>query len=321
MLVEELPIASIDVQSETYRISESLDSLRLEKSLCEVGQLNPVLLLPNGDKGFIPVCGFRRLQALLNIGAARAFARVLPPELATPLAAFRTALWDNLGHRELSDLEKARALHNLKHFCGVDNDILIREYLPVLGLVPHKNMLRTYLALNSVLPHLKPLLIDGRVTLASAARIAGWGRDDQFAIAGAFRSARWSASLQRQLLDLLEELAAVETGGPRGILSRPDIANALGDDALSPFQRGEKVYAILYRWKNPRLSSAEKRFLEGKESLGLPGCVRLSPEPFFETPRLRVEFEAPSPTRFRELAAAVHRASESPRFDELFEVR
>ena len=320
MFADQLPIESIDLQCESYRISESLDSPRLEESLRAVGQLNPVLVLASGEKGFVPVCGFRRLRALANIGAAQVVARVVPAHLAKPIAAFRTALWDNLAHRDLSDLEKARVLHNLKHYCGVDNDSLIREYLPILGLAPHKNSLQTYLTLNSMLPDLRRHLVDGRMTVASAIRIAGWARDDQIGIAAAFGAARWSASLQRQVLDLLEELAFAEGSSLLDIIGRPDIANALGDESLSAFQRGERVHAILYRWKNPRLTSAEKRFLEGRDGLGLPGCIRLSPGPYFETPLLRVEFEAPSPARFRELAAAVQRASESAGFDELFEV-
>ncbi len=320
MLIEEIPLESIETGNETYRISESLDVPRLESSLREVGQLSPLIVVRGPDGELVPVCGFRRLRAMLKIGFTRVLASVLPAG-SEPVDVFRTALWDNLAHRELNDLEKVRTLHVLKSTCGVGQEKLVEEYLPLLGLSAHKNVLRSYLSIASMLPDLRRMLEEGRITLATACRLASWREGDQIEFAAACAKARWSASLQRQLLESLEELALVRADSPSGILKRTEIVEALDEPGLSPFQRGEKVYLILSRWRYPRLSGAEQRFLEGKKSLGLPGCVRLSPEPYFETPRLRVEFEAPTPERFRELAEAVRRASESPRFIDLFEVR
>lgn len=50
--------------------------------------------------------------------------------------------------------------------------------------------------------------------------------------------------------------------------------------------------------RNPRLSMAWEVFLAEKSKLDLPGSVRLSPDPFFERLRLRVEFDVNSAFRF-----------------------
>ncbi len=321
MLFEKISIEAIDAGDERYRISEALVSPALESSLREIGQMNPLTLVEGKGGSLVVVTGFRRVNALKGIGATHALARILPRENSGPLEAFRLAVWDNVAHRELQALEKARALHTLKHTCGASRELLVGTYLPLLGLEPHKNVLQVYLALHNMTPALKHLLMDSRITPAVAERLAGKSPEDQQQIGAAFEKARWSTSLQRQLLDLVEELAVTGKAGFGGVFNRPEIAALLDDVSLSPFQRGEQVYAALYRWRNPRLSRAEEKFRQGKRSLGLPGAVRLTPEPFFETPRLRVEFEAPSPEQFRELAAAVQRAAESPRLAELFEVR
>jgi ParB-like chromosome segregation protein Spo0J len=316
----EVRFERINFDDETFRISEDLDPAPLEESLREVGQLNPVILLDREGSAGIIVCGFRRLRALKRMGADRCLARYLPADRCAPLAALRIALWDNLAHRRLDPLEKARVLNALKNSCGVGQDRLVDSYLKPLGLAPHKNVLKTYLGLHDLDRDLKRLLGEDLITVASAERLAGMTRETQAAIATVLGAARFSASLQRQLLDLIEDVAAIEGRAAGEITKAPEILQAANDASRSPYQRGEAIYTILYRRRNPRLSRAQERFLDGRRRLELPGSVRVTPDPFFERPRIRVEFEAPSAESFREIAGALDRAGRTGDLAQLFEV-
>jgi ParB-like chromosome segregation protein Spo0J len=321
MDIAEVTLDNINLEDETYRISEDLDPAPLEESLREIGQLNPVILLSRSDSGAIVVSGFRRLRALKRFGAGRCLARFLTPDRRTPLAAFRVALWDNLSHRLLDPLEKARVLYALKHTCGVGQEELVESYLRPLGLAPHKNVLKTYLGLHVLDRNLKRFLAEGRITAACAERLAGLSPEAQIALSGVLGSARFSASLQRQLLDLVDDLAAIQNCGADEVVRDPEIVRALNDSSLSPYQRGEAVFKILYRQRNPRLSEAHARFVAGKDRLGLPGSVRVTPDPFFEQPRIHVEFEAPTAETFREIAGALDRAARTGDLAGLFQVK
>jgi len=320
MNTSEVRIESISFEDETYRISEDLDPAPLQESLREVGQLNPVILLEGDGPASIVVCGFRRLRALKRMGADRCMARCLPADRCTTIAAFRMALWDNLANRRLDPLEKARALYTLRNACGVDQEKLVESYLRPLGLAPHKNVLRTYLGLHGLDPDLKRFLGEDRITVATAERLAGMGREAQAAMAVIFEAARFSASLQRQLIDLIEDVASIEGRTAGEIAKDPEIAQAANDASRSPYQRGEAIYRSLYQRRNPRLSRAQARFLDGRRRLELPGSVRLTPDPFFERPNLRVEFEAPSAESFREIACALDRVARTGDLAPLFEV-
>jgi ParB-like chromosome segregation protein Spo0J len=321
MDTDEVPLEKINFDDESYRISEDLDPAPLQESLREVGQLNPVILLDNAGSTGIIVSGFRRLRALKRMRAGRCLARFLPRDRRHPLAAFRIALWDNLAHRQLDPLEKARVLFTLKHTCGVGQGDLVESYLRPLGLAPHKNILRSYLGLHVLAPDLKRFLAEGRITVASAERLAGLSREAQAALAVVFDAARFSASLQRQFLDLIEDLAAIRDCAAAEVAREPEIVPVLNDAGLSPYQRGESIFGILYRCRNPRLSEAHARFLAGKSKLDLPGSVRVTPDPFFEKPRIRVEFEAPSAESFREITCALDRAARTTDLAGLFQVK
>ena len=319
MKVTEVRLDSVNLDEETYRISEDLDPPAIESSLRRIGQLNPVLLHEKAAAGSVIVCGFRRLRALRRLGQASVLARVLPAQATRPLETFRLAIWDNLSHRQFQTLEIARILFTLESTCGLPQDLLVREYLPLLGLPPHRKVLRSHLGLHALNAGLRAQLKDSRLTLAAASRLAAKPPSQQAAFAAALSAVRLTASMQRQFLDLVEEIAVRDNRTIQEILRIPEIPHVLTDGRLSEFQKGEQVCSILYRQRYPRISAAEARFAAEMKRLGLPGDVHLTHDRFFESPSIRVAFEVESPARFRALAAALDEASRSEGLDALFE--
>jgi hypothetical protein len=321
MIFREVPLAAIDFEDETFRISEDLELAEMSSSLHAVGLINPVVLL----EGMIPsrfkiVCGFRRLHGLRNLGVAAAAAKILPSTEFTPVGLFLMAVWDNLSHRRFSPLEAARVLSTFKHTCGIENTALVEFYLPLLGLSPHKNVLQSFLHLHRLHPELRRLLNAGQLTPASAERLAQTAPEIQAGAAPLLGRIRLSASLQREVLDLAEDLAAIIRTTLAAVLSQPEISAIADDAVLSPFQKGERIYSFLYCRRNPRISHAREKFNAEKAALDLPGTVRLSADPFFESPRLRVEFDVSSAQAFRETVEALERSGRKASLDRLFEV-
>jgi len=312
---KEIELDRIDFEDETFRISETLDSPLLLESIRRVGQLAPALVRAGDDCRYSVVSGFRRARALRQLGAPRILARVL--EGLGPAACFDLALWDNLSLRNLETLEQARVVFALKNVFEVAQDRLL-SYLPALGLRAGREAVESCLALHAADPGIRACLRQGLLTPASAAWIAAKPRPLQRQMAELMGPVRLSASLQRKLLDLLEDLAAATDSEIGEALRAPEIRSTLADARRSPFQRGENIYNVLYRKRYPTLQGALDRFAAHRKRLGLPGSVRILPDPYFETPGVRVEFEAPSPGRFRELADALLAASRNPALEGLF---
>jgi len=320
MILKEIALQEIDFQDEMFRISETLDSDPLLESLRAIGQLNPAALT-SSDSGYLIVCGFRRLCALKALGENRVLAWILPKKDSTPARCFEFALWDNLSHRQLSPLEKARVVFKLTNVFGVSQQTVMKVYLPVLGLTPHQAVLRSCLSLYRAHPGLQKCLIEGRLTQSSVEKLAEKSVQVQERLAQLMNQIRLSASLQKKVLNLLEELTAIsgtEFGEP---LCAPEAIQIINDSQLSFFQRGEKLNGLLYQMRYPRLSKAVDKFSADRQLLGLPGSIRISADPFFETGDLRVEFDASSPEQFRKLADALRSASRNPVLEELFNAR
>jgi hypothetical protein len=319
MTTREISFEEIDAENEMFRISEELDPPAMLDSLREIGQLNPVVLLEQGARKIV-VCGFRRLRAMRKLGKPQILARILPGD-CEPVRAYKMALWDNISQRELNPLEKARVLFGLRSRVGVPDDSIIRNYMPLLALSPAENILRSFLLLHGTQPELRKCFAEGHLTHGSLEVIATMPEAAQARIAFLMRTIRLSASSQKKFLGLLEDLADSADAQPDALLDGPEILDIANDSRLSPFQRGEKIYEVLHRRRNPRLSQATDRFLAQLRGFRFPGSIRIRAHPFFEEPGLHVEFDASNPECFRDLAAMLEQAAESAEFKNLFIVK
>lgn len=319
MDLKTIQIEEINIDDETYRISEDLDSKSVLASLKEVGQLNPVLLLDHTPLKII-VCGFRRIRALKELNESRVMAWILSKDSHGMLRRFELSLWDNLSHRQLNPLENSRLLYKLRNVCNVSEETLVEAYLPLLGLEPHESVLKSHLRLDGIHSVLRHCLLKNQLTFSSVDMLAAMPYPVQGRIALLMNKIRLSASLQRKVLDILAELSAVAGESMDAPLDNPAVQSILVDRDLSPSQKGEKVHEVLYRMKYPELSKALDRFQSGKKALALPGSIRIIPHPFFENEDLRVEFQAANAEHFRELTDALQKAAQSSKLDELFRV-
>lgn len=317
--MQETSIKDIDVNCEEFRISETLDSPAVVESLRELGQLNPVVLLDRIPR--LIVCGFRRIRALQQLGRTQVLAHLFPESAGNALHPFELALRENLSHRQLDPLEKARAIDKLQSLCRMSRDRLLQVYFPLLGLAPHETVLAGYAALHAVHPLLRRCLLEGSLTLSSVEVLARRSHQEQSRFASLMSAVRLSASLQKKVLGLLEDLSGMSDVPLDEPLQDAEIRSMLEDARLSPFQKGDRLHAILYRARNPRLSSARERFQEKRDRLDLPGSIRIIPHPFFETNDIRVEFDAPDAGRFRELAAALQQAAQRQELEGLFQLK
>ncbi len=316
MVTQEISLHEIDAQDDTFRISEDLDPPAIRDSLREIGQLNPVVLLEKGERKIV-VCGFRRVRALRKLGTPGILARMLPKD-CDPVRSFKIALWDNLAHRQLNPLEKARVLANLRNQFGVPEASILSDYLPILDLSPAESVLQSFLLLHRIDPALRRCFAEGRLTHASLDALAAKPQALQDRVAILMGKIRLSASLQRKFLELIEDLESAGGIPSAEVLNAPEIHEMADDIRLSPFQRGEKVYEALYRRRNPRLSKASDHFLLQLKRIQFPDPIRIRAHPFFEEPGLHVEFDANDPEQFRDLIAALQRAAAASEFEGLF---
>ncbi|MBU2552426.1 MAG: ParB N-terminal domain-containing protein [Proteobacteria bacterium] len=261
-----------------FQLSWGYDPAPLKKSLDQVGQISPLVLLTR-PPGYRLVCGYRRRRALKELGVREYHALILAPEV-TEQEALMLALEDNLGHRMFNDTEKAMALRSLARF--LDPGDLATIYLPRLGLPPTPEFLDRYLKLVELGPEGLDALASGVLDPETAETLLELSPDDRAAASSLLDALRPGLNKRRQILTWLTEIARRDERTLAGILSEPGFRAILDDESLNRPLRTARVRTLLYARRYPVVSRLESERAARMRALRLPPSIRLKPPLNFE---------------------------------------
>jgi hypothetical protein len=194
----------------------------LVDSVKTVGMINPPVV-----RGPEVVCGYRRLLAAQALGWDRVTAWIVSESELTPGAAVELGLRDNLGHRGVSEAEKARAVEILIRRLGLPTEWVRTHVLPLLGRAPRARVVRTYLAVGSSSRSVLHLLDEGRIGLGTAHTLASLSEADQRDLCRLLGSLGTGTNTGREIVEGLVDLALREERNIRSVLADDWIAAAL----------------------------------------------------------------------------------------------
>ena len=159
--IRDLPVAAIDPNP--YQPRKDFDPRRLEElgeSIRRHGLLQPVVVIPNGDR-WILVAGERRLRAHKLIGAERIRAIVADVDLGH-LRMRELALVENIQRENLNPIELAEAYRELLEVHGITHE--------ELAAIVHKSrsQITNTLRLLSLSAYARKALTEGRLSQGHA---------------------------------------------------------------------------------------------------------------------------------------------------------
>jgi len=198
--------------------------------------------------------------------------------------AVLVSLLERISRGELNDVERARAVRKFQEN-GWRPDELSQSLFPLLGIKMNA-ITREQLETLLQVPHeIQARVASAQMHLHTAHRLYGWGER-------APQIARWFVLLslgvnkQRELLDLMDEVARVQRMEPEALVG-----------LLEEIRSSEPIPRVYDAWikelksrRYPRLTEAERQFEESRARFKLPGQIQLTAPPFFEENRYRVTF-------------------------------
>lgn len=282
-------LADIDFDDATYRVTTNDDNTGLAASIGQVGLLCPPILAA-GRHGLRVVSGFRRLDACRRLGITQVTARVAAPGAGE----WRRACWavaENAGQRPLDPVERGRALRLLRD-TAPDRESC-RTAAAAFGLPDRPGTADRYTALCDLPDAVQRAVARGELAPATALTLRELDPAAAEALAGLLVSLRFGVNKQREVVELVLEIAARESVGVAAVLGEGEVRRLLSDpDADRPL-KGRRLREHLRVRRFPRLAGAEARFDALRRELALPPEVRLDPPPGFEGRhyRLAVAFD------------------------------
>jgi hypothetical protein len=292
---EDAPVDSIAVVSEADReflYTRTPPLAGLVASIREIGILEPLILSPGGKL----ICGVHRLLAAREAGLARV------PVVRVPVArqAFLDGLWENLGHRAWTTIERVEIIARLSSVAGAGRDELLSVYLPAIGVGPSPALLDTYVALGRLPLDVKELPLRESHFLL----LADLTGDDARALAALFASLAPSAGEARDLRNLLEETARRERTSVAAVAGSEGVAAIVRLDSPPRLRVGE-LRRILRGRALPALARIEEEARAIAAACGLSGHAAVKLPPNLEGGEIEIAFRVRSPRDFSDALSAL----------------
>jgi hypothetical protein len=271
-----------------YGMSFGFDLTPLIQSIERIGLLNPPLLVEEEKGTFIPVTGYRRIQALNALKWPHIPCRVLHRDQVSPLDCLLLNLYDNLTTRAFNVVEKGMIFNRLATL--VDVEAIRIHYLPLLDLPANEKVLFLYMAIDRELPHeIKETIARGRMALPVAQALLDMDADDREQVFRAVQYLNFNINQQKQFIEYLDDICQIKKESVSVFLSRFSRDPVWSDPNLNTPQRAKAVIRSLRGQRFPFLSDAEKSFKARVSRLDLPQDVRIGAPPFFEGSHYRLE--------------------------------
>jgi len=312
-------IGEIDFEDRTYALSpEWLRSVQLQRSIQAVGLLVPLRLEKVAVSKLRIISGFRRFKIARDLGIEEIPCMIVP--LKPPRETFVEALWENVGCRTLSEIEKAIALAKLRRPFGFSESEIIRDFLPLLGLRADRYHYDRYLSLARLPENIQRAVTEKGLSTETALRLSGWGREELGLFSDLVDRYRLGKNKQKEFFELLGELRAIMQAQAHDVWELCGAKEIDENRELSPQDRIHRIKSVLRKRRYPHLTEYEERYRKLRKSLGLPAGVKLDMPPYFEGSCLAVTIEASSARALRDLIHTSGRLFDRDELDQIFKL-
>ena len=270
-----------------YCMSFGFDLDPLIRSIEKCGLLFPPFVAKNESGKMDVVIGFRRILALKSLKWDKVSMIDLSEKRLSALDLLLLNLHDNLAVRSFNDVEKGMILNRLRPH--VSEKLLREEYLPLLGISTKKSMYRVYENLEELDDDIKVSIADGTIPFKTVKALLDLEPGSRSILFEWIKDLRFNVNQQGLFIETTVDIALNEEISILQLMRESPMLKIREDKTLNNPQKARRLLAYLRSRRFPLLSRSEEGFKEKIKTLGLPGNVRISSPPYFESPDYRME--------------------------------
>jgi ParB/RepB/Spo0J family partition protein len=317
-IFRQVALDEINLDDDTCVVTYRPDMERLQRSVQQVGVLTPLQLRQVSETDRLQiVCGSKRLQASQQAGHTHVPALVYHAEELSEEAALRLALHDNLGCRELNEVEKGRVLWRLRQRYQRPLAELAETLCPLLDLPPREESVDTYCTLVTLDDALQAAMVEGALPLQTVLWIGRQNAGNQRALLALFTGLKLGQNRAREFASLTDEICHRDGCEVEVLWRDLEVAQLLEDDRLSGPQKIERVRHQLRARRYPRLHAHEQQFQDALRRLRLPPQISWQPPPYFDGHQYQVSFRFATDEELRHIAQRLLDAACGPEIEKL----
>jgi ParB family transcriptional regulator, chromosome partitioning protein len=298
----------LDLEDDRFAVRSYLTHERLAASLAHMGILFPPWIWARGDRKFTVVDGFKRFQWARETGLKSILCRVFP-ENRDDEDLLLLRVEGKLFGPPLNAAEKAQII--AKFSSAMPHQFVFDQLLPALGIPPRDEAVAKWRGLSQAGEKLLHAVASGAIAERAALELSTWGEEGAEILA-MLEELRCSASIQMEIVERIREIALRENHQRSAVLRQPELQTILKEPRLNHRQKTEALRALLTRWRFPRLSAREARFVREWSAASLPQAIRMAPPPAFEGEHWQLQVTFASSQELKDLLEKAVNLANSP---------
>ena len=310
--VFEVPLTDIEEKNRLTDFSMDGCPEKLIDSIKVIGIRHPISVCPYAKRYSI-VSGHKRFQAAPRAGLTHVPVAINPElDNATRLVI---NLNENFGQRHYSDIEKGRILNKFKD-ARVSDETIISDYMPLLGLERSKKIFTDLSNVNSLSLNMQTMLHRAGVPVKTFSGFYKW--DDLMLAENLFSILKPGINKWREILELVNEIAARENTTQGNILSHDDIQKIL----IAPDQpkKYDDIHEILYNLRYPVLSKMRRQIACALDKMELDEKTKFRFQDTFESNVLKLELKFQSEKELSQQVEKIFKALQSGSVEQLISI-
>jgi ParB/RepB/Spo0J family partition protein len=289
---------------------------KLTDSVKVIGIRHPISVCPSGDGNrYAIISGHKRVQTVHRSGLTSIPAFIIPE--IDDASRLVINLNENFGQRHYSDIEKGCILNKFKE-AGVPDETVIEDTMPLLELERSKKIFQDLSRVNELSQKLKVLLHRAKVPVKTFSTFYKW--DDLTAAENLFSNLKLGANKWRDLLDLIDEVAARENTTQGEIISHDAIQKILTASDLPAPQQYDRIHQYLFNLRYPVLSDMKKQVARAQDEMDLDDKTRLKFQETFESDELKLELKFQSEKDLSRQVEKIFKALQSGSVEKLIKI-
>ncbi|MGA1875460.1 MAG: ParB/RepB/Spo0J family partition protein [bacterium] len=315
-----IKVEEIDLRCQPFLLNYPVQPPEADHSLAELihsisqyGLISPITVQKTGDGQLFMVHGRKRFLACRSLGWLSMPSFIIPPSVEhQKVFLFSLSLF--LTHKKPNIVEQARITRKLLSF--FPEEVVIREYLPRLGLSPGRKVYARMNQLADLEDEIAQSLAANEVNPELAIRLGKISPPVRLQVYRFLRSLPLTVSEQFEALEYIQEIALREHVSLQSVLADPSISDILAQNT-GPRQKAQTIRLILRKKRYPRLTSLEDEFLQGRKNLHLPEHVELYPPSGFEHGNYKFELRFADLSEFQQQLDLLNELSKKKKFQTL----
>lgn len=319
MILQYLPIASLNLADDSFRITYAPELEALQRSIKSIGVVQPILARHTVDGSFQIICGYKRLLASQALNRQTIPVLVVAHNDMSPIQALLASLHDNALCRDLNLIEKSIVCARLTQLYGVNDDDFIRQYMPLMKEAASYKTLHQLLNLQQLIEPIKQYVVKTNITLACATRISEFSPSIQQALYHVLQHIKPNSTKLGELLNLIRDIAARDAITVEEVLQRYQLLSVVVDPQVSASEKITALRQTLKGIRIPQMLQRKKEFTQLIQNLGLPDAARLAADPYFEDPKMKLHYEFSAPEELSALIEKLQTAFETQSWQRIFE--